>query len=199
MSQDLGIQQGFPKGTLDQTNNATAVKEWLNMLDKRFELVLIVDHFHVSLILLRHSLRWNIKDIIYVRRNTRAYPNKKRQINESLVSNFKAWSKIDYLLFDHFNKTLWKKIAKQNSDFQNEIRHFEDVMKKTQTFCNEPSPGEREPLYFREQRWSQPFNVTSDDCLQFGGHFYNEVIARYDANPVVVKEIPSKKGRKGMC
>ena len=199
MSQDLGIQQGFPKGTLDQTNNETAVKEWLKMLDKRFELVLIVDHFHVSLILLRHALRWNIKDIIYVRRNTRAYPNKKRHINESLVSNFKAWSKIDYLLFDHFNKTLWRKIAKQNSDFDNEIRHFEDVMKKTQTFCNEPSPGEREPLYFREQRWSQPFNITSDDCLQFGGHFYNEVIARYDANPVVVKEIPFKKGRKGMC
>ena len=37
MSQDLGIQQGFPKGTLDQTKNATAVKEWLKMLDKRFE------------------------------------------------------------------------------------------------------------------------------------------------------------------
>ena len=199
MSQDLGLQQGFQKGTFDQTNNVTAIAEWLKLVDKRFEFVVIVEHMHVSLILLRHALRWNIKDIIYVRRNTKAYTNKERQLEESLLSNFKAWSKVDYLLFDHFNKTLWRKVAKQNSDFENEIRHFEDVMDKTQTFCNEPPPVERGPLYFPGQRWSQPFNVTPDDCVKFGKHFLSDIKGRYNHNPVVVTQRKFTKGPKEKC
>ena len=188
MASTLGFPIGFLKGTKDQTKNTTAVKEWVNMLDKRLAFVIIVEYFDLSLVLLRHTLRWQIKDIIYVRRNTRSYKHKAQLFDEELLANHEAWSNVDYALYDHFNKTLWNKVAKQNGDFWDEVRHFDDVLNKTHIFCNGLAHDKRGTLHFPAHRWSPSFNVTFNDCRLFNSTMLGLIKRRYKNIPVVVEK-----------
>ncbi|KAK2173318.1 hypothetical protein NP493_884g02000 [Ridgeia piscesae] len=183
---DLGFPTGFAKGTKDQTRNATAVQEWLDMLDKRMDFVLIVEYFDMSLVMLRRTLRWNTKDILYIRRNTQSY-KVAQKIDEQLLRNYKVWSHVDYLLYDQFNKTLWQKVAQQSDDFWDECRDFDSVLNKTREFCNAEKHRRNESLQFPAKPWSDSFNVTAKDCAIIKRRVMKELRRQYDQIKVPVK------------
>ena len=56
---------------LDHRNyeNYTHIQHSINSLDKDFNLVLILEHFDESLIMLRRRLCWNIDDVVYFTTN----------------------------------------------------------------------------------------------------------------------------------
>ena len=59
---DLGLSQKY-------FQNYTAVTNYINFLNKEFDLVMIMDYFDESLILLKRLLCWEIDDILHVKVN----------------------------------------------------------------------------------------------------------------------------------
>jgi len=117
MSFNLGFPTGgFLKDDEDHADNKELVTKWIGDLDAKFDLVLIVEHFIESLVLLRRMMCWKLQDVIYHSSNSLAYDY--RSANDAhLVNIHKQWSRVDYILFHHFNQTLWTKIAAQVNCF----------------------------------------------------------------------------------
>ncbi|ESP02827.1 hypothetical protein LOTGIDRAFT_74722, partial [Lottia gigantea] len=113
MAHSLGMPLGFPLGRKDITENLEAVKDYIRGLGENFHLIMIVEYFHESLILLKRLMCWSFKDLFYVSRNVGYYSYKHSKVNTKNTEFFEKWNEIDYLLYNHFNKTLWTNIQQQ--------------------------------------------------------------------------------------
>ena len=188
MAFDLGFPTGFPGGTIDQTKNVTFIDEWVEMLDKKVDIALIVEYFQESTVLMRRTFGWNIKDILYMRRNTTPVRHALGPVDPQLVRKYKAWSRVDYKLHDHFNRTLWRKIADEGDDFWNELEYFKRALNETNTFCQRTGYDRTTTtLHFAATDWSASFNVSMDDCETINSRLLPDLRRQYDAIHVKVK------------
>ena len=179
MAFDLGFSTGYRKGTVDQTKNSTFIDEWVHNLDNIFDIVLIVEYFQESIVLMRRTFGWNIKDVIYIRRNSGAV-KAVELVDTQLVRTYKTWSRVDYRLYNHFNRTLWRKIADEGFDFWNELEYFKNVVNQTNTFCQSIGRNKAAILHFAPTAWSDSFNISIDDCKVIGRRLIKELKKQYD-------------------
>lgn len=85
------------------------VEESIRFIAEHFHLVMLMEYFEESLILLKDNLCWEMDDLLFFKLNSR---------KESTVSSLtlelrrKAleWNAIDWKLYMHFNLTFWKKV-----------------------------------------------------------------------------------------
>ena len=98
--------------------NLTAVNEYIQFLDKEFDLVMIMDYFDESLVLMKRLLCWQMEDILYLKLNERHDKEKDTVLTDDVRENVKRWNKADVLLFEHFNRSFWKKIENEGESFQ---------------------------------------------------------------------------------
>ncbi|XP_066278512.1 galactosylceramide sulfotransferase-like [Branchiostoma lanceolatum] len=128
----MAYDLGFPLGLSD---DQSFVDEFIQKMSREIDLVLILEHYAESLVLLRRMMCWTLKDILYdvVPKNGRRY--QKPTTNTTLIQMHRQWSNVDYQLFDYFNATLWRKIQQEDQDFHQEVRHFEKVLQSTTTYC----------------------------------------------------------------
>ena len=104
--------------------NKTAVDRYINFLDDEFDLVMILEHFDESLLLLKRLLCWELKDILHFKLNERQDIQKRKFISQEVREDIKSWNKADFMLYQHFNRTFWRKIKAQGPSFQRELRIF---------------------------------------------------------------------------
>uniref|UniRef100_A0A8C0TUL4 Galactose-3-O-sulfotransferase 2 n=1 Tax=Canis lupus familiaris TaxID=9615 RepID=A0A8C0TUL4_CANLF len=94
-------------------NNAPAeegyVRARLADVEKRFQLVLIAEHFDESMVLLRHLLRWQLDDVVAFRLNSRSQLSVTRLTPEA-QERAKRWCALDWRLYQHFNRTFWARV-----------------------------------------------------------------------------------------
>ena len=131
---DLGLNQKY-------FQNYTAVTNYINFLNKEFDLVMIMDYFDESLILLKRLLCWEIDDILNVKVNERLDNEKASNLSDRVKENIKRWNKADVLLFTYFNATFWKKIEMEGSGFYEDLSAFREKRKKLQQMCFENGTG----------------------------------------------------------
>ncbi|XP_040002706.1 galactosylceramide sulfotransferase-like [Xiphias gladius] len=85
------------------------VEESIRFIAERFHLVMLMEHFEESLILLKDTLCWQMDDLLFFKLNSR---------KESTVSNLSPelrakalqWNGIDWKLYKHFNQTFWDNV-----------------------------------------------------------------------------------------
>lgn len=128
MLHDLGLSFKYYQ-------NRTAVQEYIRFLDDEFDLVLIMDHFDESLVLMKRLLCWNMEDILYLKLNERQDVEKDAKLTQEVRENIKSWNKADAMLFEHFNKSLWEKIENQGDSFRNELAIFREKTKQIRRAC----------------------------------------------------------------
>ncbi|KAL3873035.1 hypothetical protein ACJMK2_036197 [Sinanodonta woodiana] len=166
MSHCLGMPLGFPASRDNITGNMSAVNEYIMMLDSQFLHILIADYFVESLVLLKRLMCWSFKDILYHQSNVASYPFKYLVPKGDYYDIHRNWSHVDYLLFDHFNKTFWNKVAKEGPDFGEEVQVFRLTQMLVERFCfveqnwNSPSVY----LTIPRSRFNEAFNVSEEDC-----------------------------------
>ena len=131
---DLGLSQKY-------FQNYTAVTEYINFLNKEFDLVMIMDYFDESLILLKRLLCWEIDDILNVKVNERLDKEKAFNLSDRVKENIKRWNKADVLLFTYFNATFWRKIEMEGSGFYEDLSAFRERRSKLQQMCFENGTG----------------------------------------------------------
>ena len=115
----MSFNLGFPTGGFRSTDEDLAydsnlVRRWIDELDSTFSLVIIVEYFYESMVLLRRQMCWSLTDILFQTTTASSYGYRKEE-NVELVKLYRRWSSVDYHLYQHFSDRLWRQIAAQVS------------------------------------------------------------------------------------
>ena len=182
MAFNLGFPTGWD-GATDLSDSPAAVTAWLEQLSAKFTLVIIVEYFDQSLVLLRRLLSWRWSDIIYWSTNVGKYgasssSGTSRDVTGDdtwrLRNIYRHWSSVDHALYQHFNATLWRHIAQQLDDFSGEVDAFRQCLQLVRAFCEKvndsgtssraASNSARYRLVVPESRWDAGFVVDGEHC-----------------------------------
>ncbi|CAC5371440.1 GAL3ST2 [Mytilus coruscus] len=157
----MAIDYGFPlELLLNSRSRRNDIQRYIEQLDKEFALVIIVEHFDESMILLKRILRWSTKDIIYIRKNANA--NKEINIGEKDRARYRHLSEIDYMLYRHFYLKLWRQI-KMEVMFHEEVLNFKTVRKKVEDFCQNLNQNST-VLKLPSSQWTDKFEISRGTC-----------------------------------
>ncbi|XP_062399950.1 galactosylceramide sulfotransferase isoform X1 [Sardina pilchardus] len=98
---------------LGQENNLEPsdprVEVSIQAIAKRFRLVMLVEHFEESLILLKDALCWEMDDLLFFKLNARKDSTVSKMTSE-LRARALEWNALDWKLYQHFNATFWSKV-----------------------------------------------------------------------------------------
>lgn len=93
----------------DASATDSYVRARLAEVERRFQLVLIAEHFDESVVLLRHRLRWRLDDVVSFRLNSRSRRGVASLTPES-QERAKHWCALDWRLYQHFNRSFWASV-----------------------------------------------------------------------------------------
>ncbi|MEQ2296190.1 hypothetical protein AMECASPLE_022397 [Ameca splendens] len=85
------------------------VDEGIRSISERFHLVMLVEHFEESLILLKDALCWEMDDLLFFKLNARKGSTVSK-LTPKLRARALEWNAIDWKLYQHFNQTFWQKV-----------------------------------------------------------------------------------------
>ncbi|CAH1777959.1 unnamed protein product [Owenia fusiformis] len=104
IAQCFGIKQ-------EEQYNIIAIQEKINEIEKEFDLVIVVEYLEESLILLTECSDLTIEDVVILRNaNVRNVQKFKPTLTPNEYENLIQWNLADSMIYNHFNKTLWRKI-----------------------------------------------------------------------------------------
>ncbi|KAG7486811.1 galactosylceramide sulfotransferase [Solea senegalensis] len=93
--------------TLDPSD--PQVNKSIGLIAERFHLVMLMEHFEESLILLKDILCWEMVDILFFKLNSRQQSTMSK-LTPQLRAKALQWNSIDWKLYKHFNVTFWEKV-----------------------------------------------------------------------------------------
>ncbi|ESO99994.1 hypothetical protein LOTGIDRAFT_158219 [Lottia gigantea] len=157
MAHDFGI----PK---TQYNNQSFVEEYIQKLDREFNLVLLLDYFDESLIMLRRKLCWSLKDVLYLKQNSASKPKKKIVLTESDRNRLEEFQFADVMIYNHFQTRFWKDLNSFEIDIHYETNHFKDVRRRMESFCSSYIQSKDKFITIAKSLWNSAFNITIFDC-----------------------------------
>ncbi|KAL4236956.1 hypothetical protein ACF0H5_005342 [Mactra antiquata] len=137
-----------------------AIISHIMMLDEIFDLVLITEYFDESLIILKRRMCWQLKDIIYLRKNM-AYKSLNITINDKDEKNLKMWNLADHYFYQYF-RDKFIGILTQERNLTEEVQNYRRILNDTRIFCT--SRSRRSHLDIEQTIWNPSFTVTSLDC-----------------------------------
>lgn len=109
------------------------IKHKINELQSRWNFVLINEHMAESLVILRRYLCMSVEDIACFITNARASTSK---LTSGVQVKLKDWNKSDWLLYQHFNSTLWTKINQIGKEkVDREVAKLHKVVDHLTTKC----------------------------------------------------------------
>ena len=132
--------------------------KYLDTLKKDFSLVMFMEFFDESLLLLKRKLCWELKDILYIPKNMNQH-KPERNFTELDHKRHQRLSHMDYKLYGYFLKEFKAELQGQPQDFYEELAYFKDLVKKVHHSCTSGTS-----FYTAETRWHDGFEVTHEDC-----------------------------------
>ena len=88
--------------------------------------------------------------------------SKKKKINfgKEVEKNILTWNRADAILYDHFNKTFWRKVREVGSTFDEELKTFRRINQEYQESCKSTEDqkcklSKRNPCGIFEQLWKK--------------------------------------------
>ncbi|XP_065061503.1 galactosylceramide sulfotransferase-like [Rhopilema esculentum] len=124
--------------------HSQVVKNAIKKLENELDLVLILEYFDESLVLMMRQFCWDFDDILYIKMNAMKY--KKRKLNSKTREQILKWNAADVALYKRFNQTFWDKIRKQGKEFWDDVAEFKRRNADVREIC---SPAEVEQKAFR--------------------------------------------------
>ncbi|NWY39205.1 G3ST2 sulfotransferase, partial [Sylvia atricapilla] len=87
------------------------VQLMLNAIEASFDFVLISEYFDESMVLLKELLCWDLDSVVSFPLNTRD-SSTKSTLPDWAVEKLKAWNRLDWEIYTHFNRTFWQRIER---------------------------------------------------------------------------------------
>ncbi|XP_063410532.1 galactose-3-O-sulfotransferase 2-like [Mytilus trossulus] len=163
----MAIEYGFPLDLLlNSRSRRNEIQRYIEQLDKEFALVIIVEHFDESLVLLKRVLKWSTKDILYTRKNVNIYKdNKHIKVGENDRIRYRQLSNIDFTLYRHFYIKLWRQIEMELL-FHEEVLYFKTIRKEVEDFCHNFNRNSA-VLTIPSSDWTEKFEISQGTCDSF--------------------------------
>ena len=167
LSHCLGMPLGFPPGQRKNiSSDKVKVKKYIENLDKEMDLVMIMEYFDESMILLKRMMNWSMKYIVYKKVNAGHYHFSS---SDGDRKRHRKWSSIDYQFYKHFNRTFWGKVKSQGDDFYKEVNLFKMIVDDISAFCiavNRTSQNSNmvQEMVIPPSVFDSGFTFTSYDC-----------------------------------
>ncbi|XP_078614125.1 galactosylceramide sulfotransferase-like [Branchiostoma floridae x Branchiostoma japonicum] len=162
-------------------NSLDSATEFVSKVDKQFSTILILEHLNHSLVLLKRKMCWSMNDIIYYlgKKQRERKGNTTVPITDEMKARYRASSPVDHELYDHFNRSLWRQIQLEGSDFFEELGHFQQVLNNIFVFCH----GRKEKgqnVTIPASKWNEPIVVSGHTCtvLTWLRHNWDKIIRR---------------------
>ncbi|XP_050421563.1 galactosylceramide sulfotransferase-like [Adelges cooleyi] len=108
MNWDLGMNP-------EHFENVEMINNYIEMVDRDFDLIMLFEHMEASLVLLAHLMQWPLEWVAYIPLNTR---NKifKKKLTEFDRVRLNQINKADYMLYNHFKDKFKTKIKEYGVD-----------------------------------------------------------------------------------
>ena len=124
---DLGLDTKY-HGDLN------VVQNYIRFLQQEFDLVMLMEHFDESLVLLKRRFCWKFEDILYFKLNERRDKDK-QDLSSEVKEQILKWNSGDALLYDAFKQKLWKMIADEGPDFFKDLAIFQRELEAIKSTC----------------------------------------------------------------
>lgn len=180
MGHCLGMPLGFPQGRGNITDNKTAIQEYINFIDQKFSLVMIVEYMYESMVLLKRLMCWKLQDIVHKVSNVIGNHHKFTKGDNYKI--YEKFSHVDFIIYDHFNASFWKKVRDQGPDFYDEVNHFKLVQLTCNQFCfvEKKTNTQGKFLTIPKSRFNDQFNITSEECKMMDKYLLKDLRKQYD-------------------
>ena len=155
MGKDFGFMVSLRESDIDK------IQDRLEFLDKEFRLVLVLERFDESLVLLKRYLGWQMSDIMY--RSTNTHQHALVNLTEKQKINNKYTCFLDYAIYDFFSKICADKVEAEGPGFKDEVSYFQGVLQQLEAFCSQPGT-ETNNLIVKASEWNTEFQVPKSDC-----------------------------------
>ena len=140
------------------SKNKDHMKYNLDRLKSQFHLVMVMEKFEESLLLLKRMLRWSIQDVIFLPTNKHAHAG--LNLIDELRQKFREINFIDYAIYEYFVPILEEKIKREGKDFQKELSYFKGVLLKVKRFCH----SQKSMLKILASNWNREFQMSNTEC-----------------------------------
>ena len=120
------VEFGFPDHVV-LNKPRDAINEYIQKLDKKFNLVLIAEYFDESMILIRRMFNWGIKDVLFTNKHVRGWDRKATLPKADDRVRLRDWLSVDYALYNFFFKRFWRQIKAAGPDFFEEVLYFKGI------------------------------------------------------------------------
>merc|ERR1712062_86011 len=102
-----------------------------------------------------HALCWTWEDILYVKFKMRT-DEAKTEVPADLAEKIKQWNRADYIMYNHYNRTLWKRAEEYGlQKLADDVAELRLRLKKAEKQCIEAyEPFKKKPwiLHARPRR-----------------------------------------------
>ncbi|XP_035663171.1 galactose-3-O-sulfotransferase 2-like [Branchiostoma floridae] len=160
----MTFDMGWPAERADEEEEA---REYISQLDAEFTLVMILEHLDESVVLLRRLMCWGLRDILLYSKvkNSRPYPYKNYVATPEELENHRNWSAVDYMLYNTFNNSLWRKINAQGQDFYDELNYYRRMKHRVSDHCARIGRKRKgQPMVISPSKWNAQFEVDTTYC-----------------------------------
>ncbi|XP_033762332.1 galactose-3-O-sulfotransferase 2-like [Pecten maximus] len=174
MSHDLGLP-------MHRFDDKVFIHAFIRNLTIDYDLVMLMEYFTESVILMRRHLSWVLEDVVFIPLNVNLEKKKKDSLLYNDDINFLSkWNYADFQLYKHFEQIYMMQVEAEGPSLQQEVTYFEKLLKQIGQFCNSGN----EIMTVTESKWSKAFSVSKEQCTMMTS----------DALPVIKTAI--RKSRK---
>ncbi|XP_070545849.1 galactosylceramide sulfotransferase-like [Ptychodera flava] len=118
---------------LDVYANKTSSLAALERLNGELDLVMLLEYFDESLVLLKKTMCWNFEDVIY--NSCKVHTKYQPPINNQMRDIITELSPADIRLYNFFNNTFWRRVANYDSDFEADLAKLRSVQNAAKVRC----------------------------------------------------------------
>ncbi|CAL8350063.1 unnamed protein product [Lota lota] len=104
---DFGLDSDVSRDSTDLEERAVAA---VAAVARDFHLVLILEYFDESMVLLRRALCWSLDDVASFKLNSRSEESRRPPPPPHVAHKVTAWNALDWRLYVHFNATFWRRV-----------------------------------------------------------------------------------------
>ncbi|XP_006823719.1 galactose-3-O-sulfotransferase 2-like [Saccoglossus kowalevskii] len=121
-----------PRFDMNQRDNNTYILQVISKLDQELDLVMLMEYYDESILLLKKLLCWEFDDLVYHGVKMR---KPKDTVLPEMESSIRKWSNADFLLYEHFNHTFWEKVKNYDGNFEKDLNEFRTRQQNVSNQC----------------------------------------------------------------
>ena len=158
---------GIPREDLSSKDK---IMSHLEILNDDFSLVMVMEMFDESLVLLKRYLCWDMKDIVYVPLNILSRQRDEKVVIEGQdLDNLKKYNWPDFILYEYFKSNFERRIIEEGKDFNDEVKTYKQILSQVGRYCKIKGKT-MEGIQIDKTRWNSEFFISNRECAFITKH-----------------------------